>query len=853
MDTLPTQAKPNLHQELALAQRSEYVFHQASAKKTIKLCLQNDQPPTQTLQLLKALKIPAWNKLSEEELKMIANVFSTVRVARQETIITEGEHGTFFGILLRGSLVASQANSEEKQSIHQGSWFGEMGYFSAGKRSCTVTSVDEALISVLRYAELNQISQYQPPCYRAIMTGLAQSILAKFSKEPTNKIHFQTDFTPSTCPSLDNAAYHKPKNSDLESFLVKTRKRAASSAACRSVVCEEDAETLKLEADRIHAQHIVVSLGHKLELASSLVITQDKEINTMKHTITALEKQNHVAKAEYQKLKVKLQDLGKHIDELEHEKEDMVHLIDEKDYLIHEKEGELELEEKALHLKKKETELAERHMIYIKVQGWVTSFARKWLYKTRISKIRKQMTVIHQQKSMFERLKHQEREEDLKGKLATMTNLTDAYRAEIDDYKKQIAVLSGCVNTAKAKIIRWAVECFQAASFKKRYKLVLKYLVIKTVLNNYRAANILKQCFEQAVLSSTALLKERAWSTPLRNQSCQDDTTNLDRRYGNLTTKFPWGPIGAHQHGMLKDKFAAVSSEIHLVANLCEDVLGNMTVLRDTVGCLTQSNLATAAQDLDRHGRLLEAEKTATKWKRENEKLLAEVASLKARLETAGENTQHSDVAIREERGKRIGLPKSKQQLEESITARRKVQKLQAEIATLENRRQVVEAATADHIEAAEAEVLQLMRHRALLWNSAIELRDLMTNGNVKVPVNTQEKFRERLRCLDQQHATNYNPSSKHHSLQIEWLRGHMPQERKKYLMKSPKTTRLWSKSTGGLAESDQDHVHQNKVNSQDVLFHSRTQRKPHFTPVLASSQSMPPLSRPPQFHDLSQ
>jgi hypothetical protein len=109
-----------------------------------------------------------------ENVDALADALSIVRIQEGETIMAQGETGTWVGILLRGTLDVI-VGGKAVFTIMPGNFVGEMILWTGGVRQATVVAGGEGVIATILVSELNELAQSNP----ALASKLLQSTAAQ--------------------------------------------------------------------------------------------------------------------------------------------------------------------------------------------------------------------------------------------------------------------------------------------------------------------------------------------------------------------------------------------------------------------------------------------------------------------------------------------------------------------------------------------------------------------------------------------------------------------------------------------------------------------------------------------------
>ncbi|KPJ54300.1 hypothetical protein AMJ39_00700 [candidate division TA06 bacterium DG_24] len=115
-------------------------------------------------ELLKRVEIFA--PLSEDELARISRQLRLGRFARGETLVTQGEPGDSFYIIVSGEVSVTvrdaEGHSAEVARLGDGSFFGEMSLLTGAPRNATVTALQDTNVLIVDKAQFATILERNP-------------------------------------------------------------------------------------------------------------------------------------------------------------------------------------------------------------------------------------------------------------------------------------------------------------------------------------------------------------------------------------------------------------------------------------------------------------------------------------------------------------------------------------------------------------------------------------------------------------------------------------------------------------------------------------------------------------------
>ncbi len=107
--------------------------------------------------------VPLFKDLDQSYLKGIAGMFSTEHVAAGRTVITEGDEGSRFYIIVRGKVAVSTTKDEQDQvqiaTLDDGDYFGEISLLANIPTTATVTTLTPSIFLTMQREQLNKLVQ----------------------------------------------------------------------------------------------------------------------------------------------------------------------------------------------------------------------------------------------------------------------------------------------------------------------------------------------------------------------------------------------------------------------------------------------------------------------------------------------------------------------------------------------------------------------------------------------------------------------------------------------------------------------------------------------------------------------
>ncbi|HWN10744.1 MAG TPA: ABC transporter transmembrane domain-containing protein [Pyrinomonadaceae bacterium] len=107
--------------------------------------------------------VPLFKDLDQSYLKGIAGMFSTEHVPAGRTVITEGDEGSRFYIIVRGKVAISTTKDEQDQvqiaTLDDGDYFGEISLLANIPTTATVTTLTPSIFLTMQREQLNKLVQ----------------------------------------------------------------------------------------------------------------------------------------------------------------------------------------------------------------------------------------------------------------------------------------------------------------------------------------------------------------------------------------------------------------------------------------------------------------------------------------------------------------------------------------------------------------------------------------------------------------------------------------------------------------------------------------------------------------------
>ena len=120
-------------------------------------------------------EVPLFRALSRKELETLGRSADAVEVAADTTLVTEGEAGREFYVVLSGE-VSVVVGGKEVAVLGEGDWFGELAIIDPAPRDATVTTLTPCELLVIDARSFRPLLDEVPALGHKIMVGLARRL-----------------------------------------------------------------------------------------------------------------------------------------------------------------------------------------------------------------------------------------------------------------------------------------------------------------------------------------------------------------------------------------------------------------------------------------------------------------------------------------------------------------------------------------------------------------------------------------------------------------------------------------------------------------------------------------------------
>lgn len=127
--------------------------------------------------------VPVFRGLSRKQLEVVAKQGSPVNLEAGRPVITEGERGEEFFVVMSGKLSVTAA-SKEVAVLGPGDFFGELALFDPAPRDASVTCVTDCELLVIDSRHFAPLLEDVPLLARKVTAALARRLRAADRQRP---------------------------------------------------------------------------------------------------------------------------------------------------------------------------------------------------------------------------------------------------------------------------------------------------------------------------------------------------------------------------------------------------------------------------------------------------------------------------------------------------------------------------------------------------------------------------------------------------------------------------------------------------------------------------------------------
>mgnify|MGYP001822950131 CR=1 FL=1 len=126
-----------------------------------------------SIEQLQAIEL--FSQLSKREMKAISRLMTSVPVKAGRDIMSEGETGREFVVIVSGKATVRRKN-RVIASVGPGDFLGELAVVAGVPRTATVTADTDMVLSVLNRREFSALLDEQPRVARKILVGAVRRL-----------------------------------------------------------------------------------------------------------------------------------------------------------------------------------------------------------------------------------------------------------------------------------------------------------------------------------------------------------------------------------------------------------------------------------------------------------------------------------------------------------------------------------------------------------------------------------------------------------------------------------------------------------------------------------------------------
>jgi cAMP-dependent protein kinase regulator len=128
-----------------------------------------------------AKRIPIFSEIEEHELKDILKIARAITLPQDKTIIKDGSKGDSIYFIISGIVSVSKKDKDGKDimldTLSDGDFFGEFGFFTGGKRQATVMSASSVELYEFTKQEMESVAQKHPNVSKVLVEFYKKRVL----------------------------------------------------------------------------------------------------------------------------------------------------------------------------------------------------------------------------------------------------------------------------------------------------------------------------------------------------------------------------------------------------------------------------------------------------------------------------------------------------------------------------------------------------------------------------------------------------------------------------------------------------------------------------------------------------
>lgn len=119
--------------------------------------------------------IELFSELSKKELRSVSRLMTAVNVKAGKALMTEGEVGREFLVLLEGEATVRRSGRVIAR-VGSGDFLGELAVIAGVPRTATVTADTDMVVSVLNRREFSGLLDQQPTIMKKVLVGTVKRL-----------------------------------------------------------------------------------------------------------------------------------------------------------------------------------------------------------------------------------------------------------------------------------------------------------------------------------------------------------------------------------------------------------------------------------------------------------------------------------------------------------------------------------------------------------------------------------------------------------------------------------------------------------------------------------------------------
>jgi len=124
--------------------------------------------------------VPLFREFDDEQLALLARLFTVHHYRKHETIFREGDPGEKFYVIISGSVAVVRVNADGRETIlsllRPNDFFGEMSIFDTAVRSASVRTVSPSGVAHIEREDFLSLLERTPRMGRMLVVALAERL-----------------------------------------------------------------------------------------------------------------------------------------------------------------------------------------------------------------------------------------------------------------------------------------------------------------------------------------------------------------------------------------------------------------------------------------------------------------------------------------------------------------------------------------------------------------------------------------------------------------------------------------------------------------------------------------------------